>query len=82
MKRSCRRRGRGAVGSARIEPRVAQGLRPGRGNGRLPVAKLAEDYLAKGAKDLQPGGYMSMRFKVGLFFRPIATGRWHRLSTP
>ncbi len=35
--------------------------------GRLPVAKLAEDYLAKGAKDLQPGGYMSMRFKVGLF---------------
>jgi integrase len=35
--------------------------------GRLPVAKLAKDYLAKRAKDLQPGGYKSVRFSVGLF---------------
>lgn len=35
--------------------------------GRLTVAKLARDYLAKRAKDLQPGGYKSVRFSVGLF---------------
>ena len=29
--------------------------------GRLPVAKLARDYLANRAKDLQPGGYKSVR---------------------
>jgi len=35
--------------------------------GRLPVSKLAKDYLSKRAKDLQPGGYKSVRFSVGLF---------------
>ena len=35
--------------------------------GRVPVRELARDYLNRRSNELQPGGFKSVRFSIGLF---------------